>query len=94
MPKKQETTQRDIDLAYRQICEILNEICIDDIKQLLEDCFEARNKERSLDCDISESDTEGTEDEYSFLNTERTSEISEDDYEGRMNDIDNETNFS
>jgi len=91
MPKKQETTQRDIDLAYRQICEILNEICIDDIKQLLEDCFEARNKERSLDCDISESEEE---DEYSFLNTERTSEISEDDYEGRMNDIDNETNFS
>ena len=91
MPKKQETTQRDIDLAYRQICEILNEICIDDIKQLLEDCYEARNKERGLDCDISESEEE---DEYSFLDTERTSEISEDDYEGRMNDIDNETNFS
>lgn len=90
MPKKQETTQRDIDLAYRQICEILNEICIDDIKQLLEDCYEARNKERDLDCDISESEEE---DEYSFLDTERTSEISEDDYEGRMNDIDNETNF-
>jgi hypothetical protein len=45
MPKKELTTQRDIDDAFRTICEILNEICIDDIKQLLEDCYESRKKE-------------------------------------------------
>tara|TARA_R110002096_G_scaffold27159_3_gene83384 strand:- start:512 stop:790 length:279 start_codon:yes stop_codon:yes gene_type:complete len=92
MSKKiQETTQRDIDQAFRSICEILNEICIDDIKQLLEDCFEHRNKETNLDVDISESEDE---DENNFRDIDRTSDISEDDYEGRMDEIDNETVFT
>jgi len=91
MPKIQETTQRDIDIAFRSICEILNEICIDDIKQLLEDCFENRNKERGLDVDISESDDE---EDHDYKEIDRNSDISEDDYEGRMDDIDNETVFT
>ena len=92
MSKKiQETTQRDIDQAFRSICEILNEICIDDIKQLLEDCFEHRNKETNLDVDISDSEDE---DENNFRDIDRTSDISEDDYDGRMGEIDNETVFT
>ena len=92
MSKKiQETTQRDIDQAFRAICEILNEICIDDIKQLLEDCFEHRHKETNLDVDISESEDE---DENNFRDIDRTSDISEDDYDGRMSEIDNETVFT
>ena len=93
MPKKQLTTQRDIDDAYRSICEILNHICIDDIKQLLEHCYESRNKETDLDVDISESE----EDEYEDLfNIEKTSDISEEDYsyQQTMDDIDNETRFT
>ena len=94
MPKKELTTQRDIDDAYRGICEILNHICIDDIKHLLECCYEARNKETDLDVDISESEEE---DEYEDLfNIEKTSDISEEDYsyEQTMEDIDNETKFT
>ncbi len=93
MPKIQETTQRDIDQAFRSICEILNEICIDDIKQLLECCYEARNKERGLDVDISESEEEEDND---FKEINRGSDISEEDYdyESTMNDIDNETKFT
>tara|TARA_R100001463_G_scaffold26216_2_gene61554 strand:+ start:3520 stop:3810 length:291 start_codon:yes stop_codon:yes gene_type:complete len=96
MPKKELTTQRDIDDAYRGICEILNHICIDDIKHLLECCYESRNKERDLDVDISESDTEGTDEYEDLFNIEKTSDISEEDYsyEQTMDDIDNETKFT
>ena len=92
MPKKEITTQTDINNAYRTICEILNQICIDDIKQLLEDCYEARNKETDLDVDISESEEE---EYYSDGVPDKTSEISEEDYsyEQTMEDIDNETKF-
>ncbi len=93
MPKKELTTQRDIDDAYRSICEILNEICIDDIKQLLEDCYESRNKERGLDVDISESDDE---EDHDYKEIDRNSDISEEDYsyDQTMEDIDNETKFT
>jgi len=92
MPKKEITTQTDINNAYRTICEILNEICIDDIKQLLEECYEARNKETDLDVDISESEEE---EYYEDGVPDRTSDISEEDYgyEQTMEDIDNETKF-
>ena len=78
----------------KRICEILNHICIDDIKHLLECCYEARNKETDLDVDIYESEEE---DEYEDLfNIEKTSDISEEDYsyEQTMEDIDNETKFT
>jgi|TARA_R110000796_G_scaffold99156_1_gene207053 hypothetical protein len=92
MSKKiQETTQRDIDQAFRSICEILNEICIDDIKQLLEECYESRNKETSLDVDITDSEEEQEEDNNT--NVDSNSNISEDDYQSRMDNIDNETIF-
>ena len=92
MSKKiQETTQRDIDQAFRSICEILNEICIDDIKQLLEECYESRNKETNLDVDITDSEEEQEEDNNT--NVDNNSNISEDDYQSRMDNIDNETIF-
>ncbi len=58
MPKKQITRSCDLLNAYKQICEILNEICIDEVPKLLEECYEARYRENDLEVDISESEEE------------------------------------
>ena len=79
MPKKQITRAVDLLNAYKQICEILNEICIDEVPKLLEECYEARYRENDLDVDISESEEEeeeisDTEIDYYSDNSENSEE--------------------
>ncbi len=63
MPKKQETTSRDINFAIRDIYKILCEIQYEECEKILEIAWDDRRKERGLDVDESESDTEGAEEE-------------------------------
>lgn len=58
MPKKQETTSRDIQHAFQSILEILCDIQYEECASLLEDCLSNRAKMNDLDVDISESEEE------------------------------------
>jgi len=65
MPKKQETTSRDIDSAIRDIYKILCEIQYEECENILEIAWGDRRKEKGLDVDESESESE-EEDHFSF----------------------------
>jgi len=63
MPKKQETTSRDINYAIRDIYKILCEIQYEECEKILEIAWGDRRKERGLDVDESESEEEESEGE-------------------------------
>lgn len=63
MPKKQETTSRDIQHAFQSILEILCDIQYEECASLLEDCLSNRAKMNDLDVDVSESEEEQEEKE-------------------------------
>ena len=61
MPKKQETTSRDIQHAFQSILEILCDIQYEECEQILSDAFNERSKIKDLDVDVSESEEEEEE---------------------------------
>ena len=58
MPKKQITTQSDINCALEMILQILRNIRIEEVESIVESAVEGRYRENDLDVDISESDSE------------------------------------
>ena len=74
MPKKEETTYKDIDYAIRDIYEILCRIEINECKDIVERALEGRARENNLDVDISESEDETEDDTISSSSSESESE--------------------
>tara|TARA_R110001632_G_scaffold121966_2_gene234614 strand:- start:445 stop:675 length:231 start_codon:yes stop_codon:yes gene_type:complete len=74
MPKKEETTYKDIDYAIRDIYEILCRIEINECKDIVERALEGRARENNLDVDISESEDEYEDDTISSSSSESESE--------------------
>ena len=74
MPKKEETTYKDIDYAIRDIYEILCRIEITECKDIVERALEGRERETNLDVDISESEDESEDDTISSSSSESESE--------------------
>jgi len=75
MPKKQETTSRDIDYAIREIYKILCEIQYEECENILNKAYSERARENYLDVDISESEDEEEQDpEPDYIFTDSDSE--------------------
>jgi hypothetical protein len=74
MPKKEETTYKDIDYAIRDIYEILCRIEINECKDIVERALEGRARENNLDVDISESEDESEDDTISSSSSQNESE--------------------
>jgi len=70
MPKRQETTSRDIDFAIREIYKLLCDIQYEECQGVLEQAFESRARDNDLDVDISESEEEESEDETNYSSCE------------------------
>ncbi len=74
MPKKQETTNADINYAIEAIISILKEIQYEECENILNKAYSSRARENYLDVDVSESDEEQHDPEPDYIFTDSDSE--------------------
>jgi len=75
MPKKQQTTNADINYAIEAIISILKEIQYEECENILNKAYSERARENYLDVDISESEEEEEQDpEPDYIFTDSDSE--------------------
>ncbi len=75
MPKKQQTTNADINYAIEAIISILKEIQYEECENILNKAYSERARENYLDVDISESEDEEEQDpEPDYIFTDSDSE--------------------